>query len=141
MPAYPSAVKGHFHNEIQLFRGYWMVRWCIRPFGSIEVERASQAGVSPEAILYELRRDSVPRADGLVWQPFWDSVLGETGPEVRGSIVGLNSSHTRADLYRALPERGWLSLCALGSSVLGAEQIPQLPVCEFLGEAHIAIGF
>ncbi len=104
MPAYPSAVSGHFNNEIQVFRGYWMVSWFIEQFGSNEVERANQAGVSPETILDELLRDSVPGADGLVLQPFWDPVLGETGPEGRGSIVGFNSSHTRADFYRALLE-------------------------------------
>ena len=45
-----------------------------------------------------------PGADGLVLQPFWNPVLGETGPEGRGSIIGFKDFHTRAHVYRALIE-------------------------------------
>ena len=37
-------------------------------------------------------------------QPFWNPVLGETGPEGRGSIIGFKDFHTRAHVYRALIE-------------------------------------
>jgi sugar (pentulose or hexulose) kinase len=45
-----------------------------------------------------------PGAEGLVLQPFWNPVLGETGPEGRGSIIGFKDFHTRAHVYRALIE-------------------------------------
>jgi sugar (pentulose or hexulose) kinase len=49
-------------------------------------------------------RQTEPGAGGLVLQPFWNPVLGETGPEGRGSIIGFQDFHTRAHLYRALIE-------------------------------------
>ena len=33
VPPYPAALPGHFDGEVQIFRGYWMVRWFKEQFG------------------------------------------------------------------------------------------------------------
>ena len=104
MPAYPAALPEHFNTEIQVFRGFWMVSWFLEQFGEAERRRAAERGVPAETLLDELLAQTEPGADGLVLQPFWNPVLGETGPEGRGSIVGFKDSHTRAHVYRALIE-------------------------------------
>ncbi len=104
MPAYPAALPAHFNTEIQVFRGFWMVTWFLEQFGESERRRAQERDIAPEVLLDELLRQTEPGAGGLVLQPFWNPVLGETGPEGRGSIVGFQDFHTRAHLYRALIE-------------------------------------
>lgn len=104
MPAYPASMPGHFNTEIQVFRGFWMVSWFLEQFGQSERQRAAEQGVTAEILLDELLQQTEPGAAGLVLQPFWNPVLGETGPEGRGSIIGFQDHHTRAHLYRALIE-------------------------------------
>ena len=104
MPAYPAALPGQFNTEIQVFRGFWMVSWFLEQFGALERQEAAARQVAPEVLLEELLNETEPGAGGLVLQPFWNPVLGETGPEGRGSIVGFKDFHTRAHVYRALIE-------------------------------------
>ena len=104
MPAYPAALPKHFNTEIQVFRGFWMVSWFLEQFGEVERRQAGETGVAPETLLDKLLSETEPGADGLVLQPFWNPVLGETGPEGRGSIIGFKDFHTRAHVYRALIE-------------------------------------
>jgi sugar (pentulose or hexulose) kinase len=104
MPAYPAALPEHFNTEIQVFRGFWMVSWFLEQFGDIEQKQAAERGVPAETLLDALLGQTEPGADGLVLQPFWNPVLGETGPEGRGSIIGFKDFHTRAHVYRALIE-------------------------------------
>ncbi len=104
MPAYPAAIPGHFNTEIQVFRGFWMVSWFLEQFGERERKRAETEGVAAETLLEALLEQTQAGASGLVLQPFWNPVLGETGPEGRGSIVGFKDFHTRAHVYRALIE-------------------------------------
>ena len=104
MPAYPAALPEHFNTEVQVFRGFWMVSWFLEQFGDIERRQAAERGVPAETLLDELLAQTEPGAGGLVLQPFWNPVLGETGPEGRGSIIGFKDFHTRAHVYRALVE-------------------------------------
>ena len=104
MPAYPAAVPRHFNTEVQVFRGFWMVSWFLEQFGERERQLAMERGVAPELLLDQLLEQTEPGAHGLVLQPFWNPVLGETGPEGRGSVIGFKDFHTRAHLYRALVE-------------------------------------
>ena len=104
MPAYPAALPEHFNTEIQVFRGFWMVSWFLEQFGDVERRQAAERGVLAETLLDELLVQTEPGAGGLVLQPFWNPVLGETGPEGRGSIIGFKDFHTRAHVYRALIE-------------------------------------
>jgi len=104
MPAYPAALPEHFNTEVQVFRGFWMVSWFLEQFGEAERMQAAASGVPAETLLDELLAQTEPGAGGLVLQPFWNPVLGETGPEGRGSIIGFKDFHTRAHVYRALIE-------------------------------------
>ena len=104
MPAYPAALPEHFNTEIQVFRGFWMVSWFLEQFGDAERRQAAERGVPAETVLDKLLAQTEPGAGGLVLQPFWNPVLGETGPEGRGSIIGFKDFHTRAHVYRALIE-------------------------------------
>ena len=104
MPAYPASLPEHFSTEIQVFRGFWMVSWFLEQFGDAERRQAAERGVPAETLLDELLVQTEPGAGGLVLQPFWNPVSGETGPEGRGSIVGFKDFHTRAHVYRALVE-------------------------------------
>ena len=104
MPAYPAALPEYFNTEIQVFRGFWMVSWFLEEFGEAERRRSAETGVPAETLLDELLAQTEPGAGGLLLQPFWNPVLGETGPEGRGSIIGFKDFHTRAHVYRALIE-------------------------------------
>jgi len=104
MPAYPAAVPAEFNTEVQVFRGFWMVSWFLDQFAQLEQQQAAALGVAPESLLDDLLMQTSPGAEGLLLQPFWNPVLGETGPEGRGSIIGFKDFHTRAHVYRALVE-------------------------------------
>ncbi|MEL0137532.1 MAG: FGGY-family carbohydrate kinase, partial [Halieaceae bacterium] len=92
--------------------GFWMVSWFLEQFGERERQEAKERGLAAEALLDELLAQTEPGAGGLVLQPFWNPVLGETGPEGRGSIIGFRDFHTRAHVYRALIEGLALALRA-----------------------------
>ena len=81
-----------------------MVRWFLEQFGDTERRQAAERGIPAETLLDDLLGQTLPGADGLMLQPFWNPVLGETGPEGRGSIIGFKDFHTRAHVYRALIE-------------------------------------
>lgn len=102
MPSYPSVMKGAFNPEIQVFRGYWMIRWFKQEFGSREHEQAKVLGILPERLLDELLGEIPPGADGLMLQPLWKPDL--KNPEGKGSIIGFSDVHTRSHIYRAIIE-------------------------------------
>lgn len=104
IPPFPSAIPGAWNLEMQISRGFWLVRWFKGEFGQPETDRAAAMGVRPEQLMDELLQQSQPGAMGLMAQPYWSPGLRTPGPEARGAIVGFSSSHTRADVYRALLE-------------------------------------
>jgi len=103
-PAYPAALPGQYNAEVPVTRGYWMVSWFAEQFGHLEKQRAAAEGKPVEAYFDELIRATPPGADGLMLQPYWNSGVGEPGPEARGSVIGFTDRHTRAHLYRAIIE-------------------------------------
>jgi sugar (pentulose or hexulose) kinase len=104
VPPYPAALPGHFDSEVQIFRGYWMVRWFKEQFGDREREAAQARGVSPEALLDELVAAVPPGSLGLVLQPYWTPGIRHPGPDAKGAIIGFGDAHTRAHVYRAILE-------------------------------------
>jgi sugar (pentulose or hexulose) kinase len=104
VPPYPAAVPGAYSLEVQVFRGYWMIEWFKREFGSQEVARAAATGVEPETLFDELLRATPPGAMGLVLQPYWSPGVRIPGPEAKGAVIGWGDVHTRAHLYRAILE-------------------------------------
>lgn len=104
VPAYPSAQRGHYNLEHQVFRGFWMVTWFTEQFARAEAERARAEGVPVEARL-EAEAASVPPGSlGLTLQPYWSPGVQHPGVEAKGAILGFGGAHTRAHMYRAMLE-------------------------------------
>ncbi|MFI5400285.1 MAG: FGGY-family carbohydrate kinase [SAR324 cluster bacterium] len=103
-PPYPAALPGHYSSEVQIFRGYWMVRWFKEQFGHLEQTAAQQSGTTPEALLDRLVTTVPPGAMGLLLQPYWTPGVRNPGPDAKGAIIGFGDVHTRAHVYRAILE-------------------------------------
>jgi len=104
IPPFPSAVPNAYSLEIQIYRGFWLVSWFKDELGLAEQQRAAELGVMPETLFDELITAVPPGSGGLIVQPSWSPGVKEPGPEARGAMIGFNSSHTRAHIYRALLE-------------------------------------
>jgi sugar (pentulose or hexulose) kinase len=104
VPPYPAALPGHYASEVQIFRGYWMVRWFKEQFGDREVLAAAERGIAPELLLDELVAAVPPGSLGLTVQPYWTPGIRHPGPDAKGAIVGFGDAHTRAHVYRAILE-------------------------------------
>ena len=104
IPPYPAAIPGAYSNEVQIFRGYWMVNWFKEQFGHHEKIQAEQQGVLPEALFDELVNAVPPGSMGLMLQPYWTPGIKVPGPEAKGAMIGFGDVHTRAHMYRAILE-------------------------------------
>lgn len=104
VPPYPAALPDHYSSEVQIFRGYWMVRWFKEQFGHSERIAAEQAGIVPEALFDELVASVPPGSMGLMLQPYWSPGIRHPGPDAKGAIIGFGDIHTRAHVYRAILE-------------------------------------
>lgn len=104
IPPYPALLPGQFNTEVQIFRGYWLVRWFKDQFGHPEVAEGLAAGVSPEALFDRLVAQVPPGSQGLMLQPYWTPGIRHPGPDARGAVIGFSDVHTRAHLYRAILE-------------------------------------
>ncbi len=101
MPPFPS-LTGDFLNEIQTYRGFWLVSWFKDQFGQREVMEAERLGCRPEQLLDAQLKDVPPGCDGLIMQPTLtpDAVTRHA----RGVFLGLTDMHTRIHFYRAIIE-------------------------------------
>lgn len=104
IPPYPAALPGAYSNEVQIFRGYWMVNWFKEQFGHLEQAAAREQGSSPEALFDALIKDVPPGSMGLMLQPYWSPGVRVPGPEAKGAMIGFGDVHTRAHMYRAILE-------------------------------------
>ena len=104
IPPYPSAVRGQYSIEVQIFRGFWMVNWFKKEFGYPEKEKAAMDGIEAEALFDRLVEDVPPGSMGLMLQPYWTPGIKTPGPEAKGAIIGFGDVHTRAHLYRSILE-------------------------------------
>ena len=104
VPPYPSAVRGAYSLEVQIYRGYWMVSWFKREFGLQECQRALELDTEPEFLFDELIDQVPPGSMGLILQPYWSPGLKVPGPEAKGAMIGFGAVHTRAHIYRAIIE-------------------------------------
>lgn len=104
VPPYPAAIPGAYSIEVQVYRGYWLVDWFKRQFGSAEVAQADELGIAAEALFDDLVRATPPGSMGLVLQPTWTPGVRVPGPEAKGAMIGFGDVHTRAHVYRAILE-------------------------------------
>lgn len=103
VPPFPAATPGAYSTEIQIWRGFWLVRWFINELAAGERAEAAAAGVSVESLLEREIQGIAAGSDGLIHLPTWSPGAG-AGPEARGALIGLTENHTRAHIYRALIE-------------------------------------
>jgi sugar (pentulose or hexulose) kinase len=104
IPPYPAAVPDAYSLEIQIYRGFWMVRWFKEQFGLRERRLAREREIEPEMLFDDLVRSVPPGSEGLTLQPYWSPGLRWPGPEAKGAVIGFTDVHTRAHLYRAILE-------------------------------------
>jgi sugar (pentulose or hexulose) kinase len=104
VPPYPAAIPDALFVELQVLRGFWMVEWFKREFGTAEITRAAGLDIPPEALFEELLATSAPGANGLMLQPYWMPGVRYPGPEAKGAVIGFGDVHGRAHVYRAILE-------------------------------------
>ncbi len=102
MPSYVAAIPGYYNPEIEIFRGFWMLKWFKEEFGAREVEKAMRKGIAPEEFMDIFLREVPPGSQGLIVQPYWTP--GLKMPEAKGAMIGFGSMHTRAHIYKAIVE-------------------------------------
>lgn len=101
-PAYPAVIPGQWNPEIEIYRGFWMIKWFKNEFALKEVQQAAEMNVAVEEILNELLHKSPPGAMGLVVQPYWSPGLGEKN--AKGAMIGFGDVHKKEHVYRAVIE-------------------------------------
>ena len=102
LPAYPDIVSG-YNLDVQIYRGYWMLNWFIKQFGSKgpTVEEVVVDGKMIQKFNDEMAKIE-PGCNGLVLQPYWGPGLRR--PLAKGAIVGFSDVHTKIHMYRAIVE-------------------------------------
>ena len=102
LPAYAAAVPNLYNLDVQIYRGYWMLKWFASEFAN-ELESAARSrNVAIEEILDEWLDDVSVGSDGLILQPYWGPGLAR--PLAKGAIIGFSNIHTRKHIYRAIVE-------------------------------------
>lgn len=102
MPAYPAAIKGYYNPEVEIFRGYWMIKWFKEEFGYREILKAKEKGVCAEEVLNEFLKEIPAGSLGLIVQPYWTP--GLKTPSAKGSILGFGDVHKKGHVYKAVIE-------------------------------------
>jgi len=102
MPAYPAVLPDAYNDEVQIYRGFWMITWFKEQFANKEIEEAKKLKTYPEKLLDEKLASIPAGSEGLVLQPYWSPIL--KSPEARGAIIGFTDAHTRIHLYRSIIE-------------------------------------
>ena len=102
LPAYAAAVPNLYNMDVQIYRGYWMLKWFASEFASELEQEAKLRDVPIEQILDEWLNDVNVGSDGLILQPYWGPGLAR--PLAKGAIVGFSNIHTRKHIYRAIVE-------------------------------------
>ena len=102
LPAYAAAVPNLYNMDVQIYRGYWMLKWFASEFASELEQQAKLRNVPIEQILDEWLNDVSVGSDGLILQPYWGPGLAR--PLAKGAIVGFSNIHTRKHIYRAIVE-------------------------------------
>ena len=102
LPAYPDIVSG-YDLDVQVYRGYWMLNWFIKQFGS--KGPTIEEMIVDRNLIQEFNDEMAkiaPGSDGLVLQPYWGPGLRR--PLAKGSIIGFSDVHTKIHMYRAIIE-------------------------------------
>ncbi len=108
LPSYPSCDETIYNPELQIYRGFWMLRKFIEKFDLKEKELSKTTGLSVEELLNK-RLDEVPiGSKGILVQPYWQPGIEE--PHGYGAILGFHDESDNIVLYRAIIEGLFFSL-------------------------------
>ena len=101
MPPFPSLTEEYL-NEVQTYRGFWLVSWFKEQFAPEEVAEAKRLGCCAEELLDAKLGDIPAGCDGLIMQPTLtpDAIT----PHSRGVFIGLTEQHTKMHFFRAIIE-------------------------------------
>lgn len=102
LPGYIGAYKGVYNLEVQVYRGFWMLKWFIKEFAQDEEKEAEIKDIPVEEILDSKILNIEPGSNGLVLQPYWGPGLKR--PNAKGVIIGFSDYHTKMHVYRAIIE-------------------------------------
>lgn len=102
LPSYAACVDKYYSGEVQIYRGYWMLKWFAEEFANEESVEAGIENLAVEEFLNQKLMSIDPGSDGLVLQPYWGPSLKR--PTAKGSILGFYDTHTKFHVYRAIIE-------------------------------------
>jgi len=102
LPSFPASVPGFYNPEVEIFRGFWMIKWFKKEFAHKEVEQAKELGIPAEEVLDKSLKKTYPGAMGLIVQPYWGPGLDH--PNAKGAMIGFGDAHTKDHVYRAVIE-------------------------------------
>jgi xylulokinase len=105
---YPYVVNGrHYtYSFTGIATAGYSVRWFRDQLGAQEVAKSQETGVDAYKLLDESAVAIPPGSDGLLFLPHL--MIGERAPywdeHLRGGLLGLGVTHTRAHIFRAVLE-------------------------------------
>ena len=98
-------VPGYFHPSGTMQTAGSAYNWLKNEICRIETQQAEQQGVSPYELIDRLIENSPAGANGIIFLPY---LLGERSPRwnpnAKGAFIGLDLSHKREDIVRAVLE-------------------------------------
>jgi xylulokinase len=99
------AVPGYLQPSGTMQTAGSSYNWLKNEICRIETEAAEKLGLSPYEMINQEIEKSPPGANGVIFLPY---LLGERtprwNPDAKGAFIGLNLSHTREDILRAVLE-------------------------------------
>ena len=102
LPAYGAAVPDWFNMEVQIYRGYWMLKWFSKEFAGELLDEAKIQQMAVEELMNKGLEEVPAGCDGLVLQPYWGPGLAR--PLAKGAIIGFSDVITRNHFYKAIIE-------------------------------------
>ena len=94
--------EGHYVQTGGVSTAGSLTRWFRDQLGQEELRVEKEKGINAYTSLAELAAKSPMGANGLMILPFFSGHV--TNPKATGVIYGLNLTHTRPDIYRAILE-------------------------------------
>lgn len=100
LPAYGAAYPNSYTDEVQIYRGFWLLKWFVENFASSDdLNYAKENDLPLECLMDQRIEDVVPGSDGLLVQPYWGPGLKR--PLARGAIVGFRDFQDKNHIYKA----------------------------------------
>jgi xylulokinase len=100
----PLAIPGLYYTLAYINGGGLNLRWFRDELASYEKAEAEATAENIYQLLDQMASQVPPGSDKLIFQPHLGGRVCPSDPNTRGLFVGLNWSHTKSHLYRALLE-------------------------------------